>query len=135
MLILWPPLPISPIITLGIWQPSTVLSLWICFFLDAIYIHYIILFFCLVFSTLHNNTLKVHHKMARFLSFYGSIIFHLLLGKYPGGSEGEESACKAGDAGEVDSTSVRKIPGRAGNHQIFLPKESQGQRNPWGHKP
>ena len=50
-----------------------------------------------------------------------------------GGSDGKESACKAGDPGLIPT-------GRNGNPRpVFLPGESHGQRSlvgysPWGHK-
>ena len=58
-----------------------------------------------------------------------------------GGSVGKESACKAGDTGDVSSTRVRKIPWRRKwqPSPAFLPEKSHGQRSlagdsPRGHK-
>ena len=55
---------------------------------------------------------------------------------FPGGSDGEESACNVGDLG-----SIRKIPQRREwlSTPVFLPRESHGQRSlvgysPWGLK-
>ena len=54
----------------------------------------------------------------------------------PGGSEGKESACDAGDTGSTPE-SGRSLGER--NGYLSLPGESQGQRSlegysPWGHK-
>ena len=57
---------------------------------------------------------------------------------FPGGSDGKESACNAGDPGSIP---VGKIPWRRKwkPTPVFLPEESHGQRSlagysPWGHK-
>ena len=57
----------------------------------------------------------------------------------PGGSDGKESACKAGDLGFFPGS--RKILWRREGQPtlVFLPGESHGQRSlagysPWGHK-
>ena len=60
-------------------------------------------------------------------------------GDFPGGLEGKESACSAGDLGSISW--VGKIPCR-GEWQptpVFLPRESHEQRSlasysPWGRK-
>ena len=58
---------------------------------------------------------------------------------FPGGSDGKESACNAGDLGLVPG--LGRFPG--GGHgnptPVFLPGEFHGQRSlagysPWGHK-
>ena len=53
----------------------------------------------------------------------------------------KESACSAGDAGDSDSTPIRKMPRRRKRQPtpVFLPERSHGQRNlvgysPWGCK-
>ena len=62
-----------------------------------------------------------------------------LLGGFPGGSDGEESACNAGDLGSIPG--LGRSPG--GGHwlptAVFLSGESHGLRSlagysPWGHK-
>ena len=62
---------------------------------------------------------------------------------FPGGSDGKESGCNAGDLGLRLGFNpwVRKIPWRRAWQPtpVFLPGESQGQRSlagysPWGHK-
>ena len=62
----------------------------------------------------------------------------IILG-FPGGSEGKQSACNAGDLGSI--TWVGTIPWRRKwqSTPLFLPGESRGQRSlagysPWGHK-
>ena len=50
---------------------------------------------------------------------------------FPGGSDGKESACNAGDPGS--------IPGLEQLTPVFLPGETHGQTSqanysPWGHK-
>ena len=72
-----------------------------------------------------------------FLGFLEEVAFELdLVGHavFPGGSEGQVSACNARDL-------VRKIPWRRTWQPtpVFLPGESHGQRSlvgysPWGHK-
>ena len=59
---------------------------------------------------------------------------------FPGGSNGKEPACNAGEPGSVPG-SVRKIPWRREWQAtpVFLPGEFHGQRSlvdygPWGHK-
>ena len=63
---------------------------------------------------------------------------HLTLG-FPGGLDGKESACNAGDQGP--NPWVGKIPWRREWQPtlVFLPGESHGQRSlvgysPWSHK-
>ena len=57
---------------------------------------------------------------------------------FPGGLDGKESACSAGDLGSF--LGLGRSPGEAnGNTLQFLPGESQGQRSlgsysPWGRK-
>ena len=60
------------------------------------------------------------------------------LDDFPGGSDGKESACNAGDPGSIP---LGKIPWRRKwkPTPVFLPEESHGQRSlagysPWGHK-
>ena len=63
------------------------------------------------------------------------------MASFPGGSDGKESSCSAGDPGSITKTWVRKIPW---NRQcqltpVFLPGEFHGQQSlmgycPWGHK-
>ena len=57
---------------------------------------------------------------------------------FPGGSDGKESVCNAGDPGSIPE-SGRCPGGGHGNPLVFLPGESHGQRSlagcsPWGHK-
>ena len=60
---------------------------------------------------------------------------------FPGGSDGKESACNAGDTGSVPE--VGRSPGEGNGFPsgiptpVFLPEESHGQRSlasysPWG---
>ena len=56
---------------------------------------------------------------------------------FPGGSDGKESACSAGDLGLIPGLG-RSPGGGHGNPPVFLPGESHGQMglagyNPWGH--
>ena len=58
---------------------------------------------------------------------------------FPGGSDGKESACNAGDTGSIPNS--RRSPGKRAwlPTPVFLPGESHGQRSlmghsPWGHK-
>ena len=62
----------------------------------------------------------------------------LLIAPYPGGADGKESACNAGDPGSIPG--LRRSPG--GGHgkptPVLLPGEFHGQRilagcSPWGH--
>ena len=55
---------------------------------------------------------------------------------FPGGSDGKESACNAGDPGSIPGSGIS--PGE-GNGNPFLPVKSHGPRSmvghsPWGHK-
>ena len=57
---------------------------------------------------------------------------------FPGGSDGKETACNAGDIGSIPGLE-RFTGGGNGNPKVFLPGESHGQRSlvgysPWGHK-
>ena len=57
---------------------------------------------------------------------------------FPGGIDGEESACSAGDLGSIPELG-RSPGGGHGNSPAFLPGEFHGQRSlvgysPWGHK-
>ena len=57
---------------------------------------------------------------------------------FPGGIDGKESACNAGDLGSIPGLG-RSPGGGHGNSPVFLPGESHGQRSlvghsPWGHK-
>ena len=57
---------------------------------------------------------------------------------FPGGSDGKESTCNAGDQSLIPG--FGRSPGRARLHpSVFLPGESRGSWNPavyspWGHK-
>ena len=54
---------------------------------------------------------------------------------FPGGSDGKESACNAGDLGSIPG--LRRSPRVWPPTSVFLPGESHGQRSlvsPWGHK-
>ena len=55
-------------------------------------------------------------------------VFHTLLG-FPGGSDGKESACNAGDPGSIPGSG--KSPWRRERQPTpaFLPGESHGQRS------
>ena len=62
---------------------------------------------------------------------------------FPGGSDGKESACNAGDLGSIPRFNPwkGKIPWRRTwqSTPVFLPRESHGQRrlvgySPWGPK-
>ena len=77
------------------------------------------------------------------LFLYYFKIYHVkyITASFPGGSDGKESACSAGDQGSITKTWVRKIPW---NRQcqltpVFLPGEFHGQQSlmgysPWGRK-
>ena len=54
---------------------------------------------------------------------------HLKLQGHPGGSDGKESACNAGDLGSIPGSGREK--GMAPT-PVFLPRESQGWRSPVG---
>ena len=65
---------------------------------------------------------------------------HLLICN-PGGANGKESTCHAGDAGDMFDTWVKKTPWRrkCKPTPMFLPGESHGQKSlkgysPWGFK-
>ena len=56
---------------------------------------------------------------------------------FPGGSDGKESACCAGDLGLIPGSG--RPPEERNGYPLFLPGKSHGQRNlagysPWGHK-
>ena len=62
---------------------------------------------------------------------------HIIYG-FPAGSDGKESACKAGALGLIPGLG-RSPGGRWQPTPVFLPGESHGQRSllcysPWGHK-
>ena len=53
---------------------------------------------------------------------------------FPGGSDGKESVCNAGDLGSVPGSG--RSPGEGnGNPPVFLPGESYGQRSLVGYSP
>jgi len=57
----------------------------------------------------------------------------------PGGSDGKESACNAGDLGSVPGLGRSPGEGNVFSTPVFLPEKSPGQRslegfNSWGHK-
>ena len=63
--------------------------------------------------------------------------FSTLVGYFPGGSEGQESACSAGDVGSIPGSGRSPGEGHGNPLQYFSPGESQGQRSlagysPWG---
>ena len=67
-----------------------------------------------------------------------SILWYTTSLGFPGGSDGKESACNAGDPGLILD---REIPWRREwqHTPVFSPEESHGQRSlagysPWGHK-
>ena len=78
------------------------------------------------------------------LYLYGYKIsgFNLLISGFPGGSDGREFACNAGDLGAMQKTPwVGKTPWRREWQAtlVFLPEEFHGQRilagySPWAHK-
>ena len=58
---------------------------------------------------------------------------------FPGGSDGKESACNAGDLGSVPGLGRSPGEGNVFSTPVFLPGKSHGQRslegfNSWGHK-
>ena len=58
-------------------------------------------------------------------------------GGFPNGSDGEESACNAGDLGSIPG--LERFPGERQPTPVFLAGRSYGQRrlpgySPWGHK-
>ena len=63
----------------------------------------------------------------------GICLLILLYWGFPGGSDGKESACSAGDAGDVSSIPGLGIyPGGGKGYlptPVFLPGESRGQRS------
>ena len=63
------------------------------------------------------------------------------IGGFPGGSDGKESACSAGDQDVIPGLGVGRFPGEGNGYplQYSCPVESHGQRSlvdysPWGHK-
>ena len=69
---------------------------------------------------------------------YLYIYIHIYLG-FPGGSDGKEYACNAGDLGSIPG--LERFPWRRAWQPppVFLPGEFRGQRSlagysPWGHK-
>ena len=64
--------------------------------------------------------------------------FPYLLHDFPGGLEGRESICNAGDAGWFPG--LGRFPGEGNSYpSVFLPGESQGHRSlagysPWSHR-
>ena len=57
----------------------------------------------------------------------------------PGGSDGKESACNAGDLGSIPGWGRSPGEGNGLPAPVFWPRESRGQRiledyNPWGHR-
>ena len=58
---------------------------------------------------------------------------------FPGGSDGKESACNAGDLGSIPGLGRSPGEGNGNLLPVFLPGESHGQRSlegcsPWRHK-
>ena len=56
---------------------------------------------------------------------------------FPGGSDGKESTCNAGDPGSIPE--LGRSPGEGNGNPAFLPGEIHGQRSlagysPWGRK-
>ena len=65
------------------------------------------------------------HMVFQFLVFYGpSILFSM---GFPGGSDGKESACNAGDLGSIPG--LGRSHGEEQGTPLFLPGESHGQRS------
>ena len=67
-----------------------------------------------------------------------SILWYTTSLGFPGGSDGKESACNAGDPGLILDQEDPLEKGMA-THSSILPGESHGQRSlagysPWGHK-
>ena len=63
---------------------------------------------------------------------------HLVLG-FPGGSDGKESACNAGDLGSISELGMSAGGGLGNPLQYFCLENPYGQRSlvgysPWGHK-
>ena len=58
-----------------------------------------------------------------------------MFGCFPGGSDGKESACTAGDLGLIPG--LGRFPWRRGQlpTAVFLPGEFHGQRSPVGYSP
>ena len=54
-------------------------------------------------------------------------------GGFPGGSEGKESACNAGDLGLISG--LGRSPGEGNGYPLRLPGESHGQRSLVGYRP
>ena len=55
------------------------------------------------------------------------LLISVFLG-FPGGSDGKESACNAGDLGLISGLG-RSPGGGHGNTPVFLPEEYHGQRS------
>ena len=53
---------------------------------------------------------------------------------FPGGSDGEESACNVGDLGLIPG-SRRPLEKGMATHTVFLPEESHAQRSLAGYSP
>ena len=56
-----------------------------------------------------------------------------LPGGFPGGSEGKESACSAGDLGSIPA--LGRSPGEGILAPVFWPGKFHGQRSPAGYSP
>ena len=54
---------------------------------------------------------------------------------FPGGSEGEASACNVGDLGSIPGSGRSPGEGNGTPLPVFLPGESHGQRSLVGHSP
>ena len=80
-----------------------------------------------------------HFKLSIFLIRVNSNCFHYIFKDLPGGSDGKESACNAGDLGFIPE--LRRSPEGGHGNPLQYPflENPHGQRslegcNPWGHK-
>ena len=54
---------------------------------------------------------------------------------FPGGSDGKESACNAGDLGSIPGSGRSLGEGNGQPTPVFLPEKSHGPRSPVGYRP
>ena len=81
-----------------------------------------------------SNKRYLQKKKSAYVLYYFYMHIH-----FPGGSDGKESACKAGDPGSNPWIGTILWRRKWQPTPVFLPGESHGQRSlvgdsPWGHK-
>ena len=80
-------------------------------------------------------------EKCRKLGFHHILLYYIyyMYFIFPGGSDGKESACNAGDLGSIPVSGRSPGEGKWQSTPLFLPGELHGQRSfagysPWGHK-